>query len=126
MSSVAISAAAAGSAAAAHSKVRKLEKENCKIIVKGYEHNTTTIAEQKNYAHCINLLHSKSLDPSDVLVFKVLFIIGVIGTVITYIKYDEDDFVLKMGMMFVSFIVSPIAAVCIAGFLYGIYWVLFV
>jgi len=123
--SLAISAGAAASANAANMRARKAEEASCKMMVKGYEHNTATIAEQKDYAHCINLLHPKALDPSAILILKILFIIGLIGAVVTYMKEEYSDFIERVFISLLGFIVAPLAVACIGVLFYGIYWVLF-
>lgn len=122
---LAISAGAAASANAANIRARHAEEASCKILVKGYEHNTATIAEQKDYAHCINLLHPSELDPSAILILKILFIIGLIGAASTWVKESYQDFLDRVFISLLGFIVVPAAVSCLGGIAYGIYWVIF-
>ena len=123
--SIGISAGAAANANAANIRAREAEEASCKMMVKGYEHNTATIAEQKEYAHCINLLHPKALDPSTILILKIFFIIGLIGAVLIYIEQGYKDFIERVCISLLGFIVAPSIMACIGGLFYGIYWVLF-
>lgn len=126
--SIAISTSAAVTATNANSVALRVKKDNCSYMMKGFKHEFSTIKEQRDYAECVDLLHPKELEPTEIIFLKLLFILGLIGAGCTFYNqkfYHGEDLIgaTLLGLLGGAATVATLAATY--GILWGVYWVIF-
>lgn len=88
--SIAISSAAATQAAIAGSQAREAKVIACKGFVTGYEHNVATVADSRQYAECVGLLHPEPLSDGTVWILKAAVLIILAGAVFGFVKGQAE------------------------------------
>jgi hypothetical protein len=78
---IAIASSSNAAAAAAAAEARAAKVIACKKYVQGYEHNAATVADAKQYASCIRLLHPDDIAPGEVWMLKAAIVIVMLGCV---------------------------------------------
>jgi energy-converting hydrogenase Eha subunit G len=127
LSNTAISAAAMMQANAAQQAADEAARVACATLVKGYEHNTATVAEMVQYADCIERLYPSVQDFSGIKPFLAvaffLFFAGFLFGFIKRARYDDtfDKFMIGMGWGLIA-VAAPLGVVC---FIVSVRWLFF-
>ncbi len=59
--------------------------------VKGYEHDRATVTEMREYAVCIDRLHPAPLEPGDLMLWKIVVAVLLIGMVAGIVREWRDS-----------------------------------
>ena len=89
---IAITSAANAQAAAANAAAQGAARKACMAYVRGYEHDRATVSEMREYAGCINRLHPAPLEPGDLMVWKVVVGVLLLGMVAGIVREWRDAF----------------------------------
>ena len=89
---VAISAAANAQAVAANAAAQEAIRKACMAYVRGYEHDRATVSEMREYAGCIDRLHPASIEPYDLMVWKVVVAVLLVGIVVGIVRELRDPY----------------------------------
>ncbi len=89
---VAISAAANAQAAAANAAAQEAARKACMAYVRGYEHDRATVTEMREYAVCIGRLHPAPLEPGDLMAWKVVVAVLLIGMFVGVVREWRDPY----------------------------------
>lgn len=79
MPSVALAASANANAAAANAAAARAKRIACMKYAPGYEHDTATVTEMRQYAECVEILHPKPMTGGEVVWVKAAIVAGLIG-----------------------------------------------
>lgn len=79
MPSVALAASANANAAAANAAAARAKRIACMKYVPGYEHDTATVTEMRQYAECVDILHPEPMTGGEVAWVKAAIVAGMIG-----------------------------------------------
>jgi hypothetical protein len=119
---------AIGTIAMAQANAAKHEAEiaRCSFVVDRYDSKNYTVAEAHEYADCIDVLYPLPMSDGTILIFKILFVLGLIGAGIGIWKARKEDSHNGALEYFIYALMGGVflpALVAMAGFvLYGIYW----
>lgn len=89
---VAISAAANANATAANIAAQEAARKACAALVRGYEHDRATVEEMREYAGCINRLHPTPMQPGDLMIWKVVVLVLLFGTLAGIVWQWRNEF----------------------------------
>jgi hypothetical protein len=103
---VAISAAANAQAAAANAAAQEAARKACMAYVRGYEHDRANVTEMREYAGCIDRLHPAPLEPGDLMAWKIVVAVLLVGMAVGAVREWRD-----------SYSSGPIEAVLMGGML---------
>jgi hypothetical protein len=120
----AISASQASLAAAA---AHQAKVERCKAEIATFDSKTATIAQSQGYADCVRTVYPQELTGASLTAAKIVFVFALLcGIYGAYRSTKEGWHNWVDHTMFGAlwFILGPIAAGCVLGILYGIYWVI--
>ena len=126
--SAAMAGVAASQAAIAAQAAHQAEVSRCKGVIASFDSKNTTVGEAQDYAHCINVVYPQPASGMEMLVFKVAFVLALVGLVggFAYAKkkggwmYDSwGDYLLASLFGFIG---VPCAVGFVAAIIYGIYW----
>ena len=87
---IAITSAANAQAAAANAAAQEAARKACMAYVRGYEHDRATVSEMREYAGCIERLHPAPLEPGDLMVWKVVVAVLLVGMVVGIVREWQD------------------------------------
>lgn len=117
-----IAVIAATSASVAAKQVAEAKTIACQGMVRGYEHERATLAEQRQYAECISLnAPSPPMSPAELLTIKAVIVLLFIGIAVGAWRglgndYDGPFFGAFKG--FLAAVSGMLAAAFIAGGIY--------
>lgn len=120
---------AISSAALAESEQAEQEAHDAKVIacqgsMQNFHASTATVEQMQSYADCVDVVYPQTMDATQVIALKALFVIALIGAAIGFIwpvTYNPD-FPERLMSSFLGFIFAPIGVGFIAAVGYGIYW----
>mgnify|MGYP003434270500 CR=1 FL=1 len=69
---------------AANAAAQEAARKACMAYVRGYEHDRATVSEMREYAGCIERLHPAPLEPGDLMVWKVVVAVLLVGMVVEW------------------------------------------
>ena len=120
--SIALSAAAIANSNAALSAARRAE---CMQLVNGYEHDTATVAQSREYAGCVFRLYGNGepLSGPEVLALKIAVVVALIGVGVGAWVGREDGWGFAIFGAVLGAIILPALVAFAAALLYGAYWV---
>lgn len=124
--SVAIASSANTTALIAAAQAREAKIIACKTNIENYDSKTATVAQMKQYSDCVDTVYPSDVYPSSVIIFKVIFVIALIGMFGGFYeahkaKYRADWMgYAMMGMC--GFLLFPIAIGIIGGIGFGVVW----
>jgi hypothetical protein len=98
----------------------RAEVSACQAVVSSFDSHGATVAESKQYAHCIDLLHPSEIGPDGIIALKVVFVIAMVGFV--YGAACEHGLFDRFMTGMLCFFGLPMALGCVGGIFYGIYW----
>lgn len=99
-------------------------RATCIGLVRGFEHDTATVAERQEYAACVERLYPSELSPGAVIALKVVIVCALLGTCFGAWKGWKDDG--AMGAVFIGLFGALVAVwvpVTVLALVYGFYWV---
>ena len=123
--SIALSAAANAQAAAANAVAQEAARKACMAYVRGYEHDRANVIEMREYAGCIDRLHQAPMEPGNLMVWKVVVFVLLIGVVVGVVRQWRSPYsdgpleALLMGSM-LGLCVSGGAVLLMAGVWFGV------
>jgi hypothetical protein len=89
---VAISAAANAQAAAANAAAKEAARKACMAYVSGYEHDRATVTEMREYAGCIDRLHPAPLEPGDLMAWKIVVAVLLVGMAVGVVREWRNSY----------------------------------
>ena len=89
---IAISSAANAQSAAANAAAQEAARKACMAYVRGYEHDRATVTEMREYAGCIERLYPAPLAPGDLMAWKVVVAVLLIGMVVGVVRQWRDSY----------------------------------
>lgn len=89
---IAITAAANAQAAAANAAAQEAARNACMAYVRGYQHDRATVAEMREYAGCIDRLHPAPLEPGDMMVWKIVVFVLLVGMAAGAVREWRDSY----------------------------------
>ena len=89
---IAITSAANANAAAANAAAQEAARKACMAYVRGYEHDRATVIEMREYAGCIDRLHPAPLEPGDLMAWKIVVAVLLVGMVAGIVREWRDSF----------------------------------
>jgi hypothetical protein len=107
-------------AISAQAAAHRAEVSACQAVVSSFDSHGATVAESKQYAHCIDLLHPSEIGADGIIALKIVFVIAMVGLV--YGAASERGLLDRFMMGMLCFFGLPIMLGCVGGILYGIYW----
>ena len=126
--SAGMAAIAASQAAIAAQQAHEVEVSRCKIIIDNFDSKKATIGQAQDYAHCINVVYPQPAIGTEILAFKIIFGIALIGMISNIIiqkiknSYLCESFMDYLMLGLLGFIGLPCIVGIIGGICYGIYW----
>ena len=78
---VAVIAATTAQTAAANAAAQEAARTACMTYVRGYQSDRATVAEMREYANCVDLLHPEPMAVGDLLVWKAIVVVLLAGMV---------------------------------------------
>lgn len=121
---IAITSAANANAAAANAAAQEAARKACMAYVRGYEHDRATVTEMREYAGCIDRLHRAPLEPGDLMAWKIVVAVLLVGMVVGVMREWRNEFssgpieaVLMGGIM--GLMVSGGGVLLVAGVWFG-------
>ena len=108
----AITSAANAQAAAANAAAQEAARKACVAYVRGYEHDRATVAEMREYAGCIDRLHPAPLEPGDMMAWKIVVAVLLIGMVAGIVR--EWRYVSGLGPIEAT-LGGAIIGLCVSG-----------
>lgn len=110
MPSVAIAASANANAAAANAAAARAKRIACMKYVPGYQHDRATVAEMRQYAECVEILHPEPLTGAEALWIKAAILACFIGIGVgSRIGWKDGGLGDAVFFGFVGAIVAPCA-----------------
>ena len=89
---IAISSAANAQAAAANAAAQEAARKACMAYVRGYEHDRATVAEMREYAGCIGRLYPAPLEPGDLMAWKIVVAVLLIGMAVGVVREWRNSY----------------------------------
>jgi len=89
---IAISSAANAQAAAANAAAQDAARKACMAYVRGYEHDRATVAEMREYAGCIGRLYPAPLEPGDLMAWKIVVAVLLIGMAVGVVREWRNSY----------------------------------
>lgn len=89
---IAISSAANAQAAAANAAAQEAARKACMAYVRGYEHDRATVTEMREYAGCVGRLHPTPLEPGDLMAWKIVVAVLLVGMAVGVVRQWRDSF----------------------------------
>lgn len=80
--SIALSAAANANAAAANAAAQRAKTIACQSLIKGYENDSATVEQARQYSECISRIYPDEMQAGDVLLLKAWIFCVFIGVLI--------------------------------------------
>jgi hypothetical protein len=129
MEAVSIASAANVSAAAANAAAEESARKACMAVVRGYEHDRASVAEMREYAGCIDRLYPTPMVPGDLMVWKVVVAVLLIGMAIGMVREWRGTFTsgrieAVMTGSVIGLCVSGVGVLLVAGVWFGIRFLL--
>ena len=109
---IAITSAANAQAAAANAAAQEAARKACMAYVRGYEHDRATVSEMREYAGCIERLHPAPLEPGDLMVWKVVVAVLLVGMVVGIVREWRDSF---RGGPIEAALMGAMIGLCVSG-----------
>ena len=121
--SLAITSAANTQAAIANAAAREAARKACMAYVRGYEHDQATVTEMREYAGCIDRLHTAPLEPGDLMAWKIIVAALLIGMAVGVVRewrdsYNGPIYAVVIGAL-MGLCVSGLGVVLVAGIWFG-------
>jgi len=101
-----------------------IKQQQCQKIINSFDNQIATIQQKQDYASCINYIYQQELSYNTIVVFKIMFVIALIGLAIgLYQGYKAHDGLLANVLLgVIGFIGLPVFVSFLVGILYGVYW----
>lgn len=111
-------------AAAANARAAEAKRIACQSNLKTYQANTPTVAEMRQYAECVDIVHPLPVDGGVIVLYKIFFIVALLGMAFGFWKAKKEygDFGEYAMFGFLGFIFAPVAVGIVLGILAGIAW----
>jgi hypothetical protein len=120
-------AVAAAATVISSSAARREKFEKCKLVMDTYDHKVATVQQMQEYADCVGLVHPKELDGGTIILLKIIFVIAIIGGIVSSIKwwddFDDKDVLFIAGVFILSFCMTAVSCLALIAIGYGFYWV---
>lgn len=107
---IAIAAAASANSAAINASIAA-HKAECVGTLANFDSRTATIAEQKSYASCVNLMHPSQITDSGVMAIKICILIVFASAIFGGLRGWKEDGLI--GGFMEAFIGACLAAACL-------------
>lgn len=109
-------------------EAHEAEERSCKAFNSTFHAETATVEQQREYAHCVGMLHPSPLTPGGLVAVKCLLALGFIGFAIgarmgwkeSYGSEFVDAFVYGLG----GFLVLPLATGLVGSLIAALLWLL--
>jgi len=96
----------------------------CKSIVSNYDTKVATVTQMQEYSSCVNRLHPHELPTDAIVVFKILFVLCLLGGVIFAWSESEYRIVDKFMSFMFGAVITLMALICLVGVIVGCVWVI--
>ena len=97
---------------AANAAAQEAARKACMAYVRGYEHDRATVSEMREYAGCIERLHPAPLEPGDLMVWKVVVAVLLVGMVVGIVREWRDSF---RGGPIEAALMGAMIGLCVSG-----------
>ena len=67
-------------------------RKACMAYVRGYEHDRATLTEMREYAGCIGRLHPKPIETGDLMAWKVVVAVLLVGLAVGVVREWRNRF----------------------------------
>ena len=100
-------------------------RKACTAYVRGYEHDRATLTEMREYAGCIDRLHPKPIENGDLMAWKVVIAVLLVGMAVGVVREWRNRFssgpleAVLMGSL-IGLMVSGVAMLLVAGVWFGV------
>lgn len=100
-------------------------RKACTAYVRGYEHDRATLTEMREYAGCIDRLHPKPIENGDLMAWKVVIAVLLVGMAVGVVREWRNRFssgpleAVLMGSL-IGLMVSGVAMLLVAGVWLGV------
>lgn len=91
MPSAVIAASANANAAAANAAAARAKRIACMKYAPGYEHDTATVTEMRQYAECVEILHPEPMTGGEVVWVKAAIVVGLVGAVAVAWRWGREE-----------------------------------
>ena len=100
--------------------------QHCNNVLSNYNSTTATVQQMQEYANCVDVVYTKELDASSVVLFKVAFVIAVVAMIVTAFKdYKQFKSIVDASLYgLLSFIMAIFTSVFIGLLYFGFVWLL--
>jgi hypothetical protein len=90
---IAATSASTAAAAAANAAAQEAARKACMAYVQGYEHERATVTQMREYAGCISRLHPTPLEPGELMAWKIVVAVLLVGMVVGVVRAWREPFV---------------------------------
>lgn len=114
-------AIAVGASAQSSIAMQQAREAKCVGVVDRFDSHTATTVEMREYASCVNTLHPAELSPGAESVFKVVFVIALLGMAVGMWR-ERGDVLGMICMGVLGFFLAPLGAIFVMGIIIGVRW----